>query len=327
MTSVLVYGFYGHENSGDELFKDAFKTIFPDLTFTFTDRITTAQISSADAVFFGGGSFLYAPPNIEAAAISILHKLPIFYIGVGIETSICQEHQDLIRRAVLIAPRTTHSNLSLLQSLSNKIFPIIDLVYALPPSEKKTLKQNSVLLLPNISAVPTYDAPHWKHISWDHFKFEFAQFIDQLIDFHYYPQFFAMQQNSKEHDNWAAQEIINQMRHRNSDLISSSLNINFTEYEYVITQRFHGIVLSEINDTPYMCIHHSDKLKIEEYNTGIFVSLFDCSKQSLFDQFQKIQQKNSPKTRIELNIFEALKNKVYEHLDTQCLNTLESKTT
>src|SRR5271156_1919935 len=115
MTSVLVYGFYNHGNYGDELFKDAFKLIFPELNFTFTDRITVDQLSVADAVFFGGGSFLYDPPSIEGDAVILLHKKPIFYIGVGIETNICAEHRDLLKKALLVAPRTINNNLSLLQ--------------------------------------------------------------------------------------------------------------------------------------------------------------------------------------------------------------------
>lgn len=326
MTSVLVYGFYGHGNTGDQLFEDAFKIIFPKLSFTFTNHITTDQITMADAVFFGGGSFLYVPPNIDADAVVLLHKKPILYIGVGIETTICYEHRDLLKKALLIAPRTIKNNLSLLQSLSNNIFPIIDLVYSLSPEDKQIQKPNSVLILPNISTVPIYSAPYWKHISWQHFKFEFAQFIDELIDMNYKPQFFAMQQYHIEHDNWVAQEIINQMSHRSTDLIIAEPKINFTEFQYVITQRFHGTILSEINEIPYMCIYHSDKLKDEDYNIGEFVSFFNCSKQSLFDHFFEIHSKIVIKAPMKEHIFEALKSKVYALLEQKCQSTPELKT-
>jgi hypothetical protein len=328
MTSVLVYGFYNnHSNKGDELFKKAFKIIFPELSFTFTDRITVAQLLVADAVFFGGGSFLYAPPSVEGAASVLLRKKPIFYIGVGIETAICAEHRDLIKKALLVAPRTAQNHMVLLQELSENIHPIPDLLYSLPPQKKKITKPNSILILPNISTVPTHEAPHWKHISWEHFKFEFAQFIDVLIDMHYQPAFFAMQQHSNENDTWVAHEIMNSMRHRSSDMILSQKDINFTEFECIITQRMHGIVLAELNNIPYMCIHHSDKLKKEQYNIGEFMSFFHCSKDSLFDTFYEMQKKNATKTRIELNTFETLKEKIYACLDIQCQNTPESKIT
>src|SRR5512135_2835712 len=94
---VLVYGWYHKFNIGDELFIDCFKKLFPNFDFVFVDQIKSQSLDGIDAVFFGGGSFLGAQPNISNEALEILKKKPVFYLGVGIEHSIHPTHIELLR--------------------------------------------------------------------------------------------------------------------------------------------------------------------------------------------------------------------------------------
>jgi hypothetical protein len=63
--NVLVYGFYGKGNLGDDLFERAFCHLWPGISFSFTNEITRKHIDDFDVIFFGGGSFLYAPVNLQ----------------------------------------------------------------------------------------------------------------------------------------------------------------------------------------------------------------------------------------------------------------------
>jgi polysaccharide pyruvyl transferase WcaK-like protein len=251
--SVIVYGWYGKNNIGDELFKEAFSRLFPDLHFEFTDKIRVAALKNAAAVFIGGGSFLFSSPNMEAGALEILKQKKLFYIGVGVETDIHPIHKELMRSAKFIATRSVDSDV-ILNSLNEnyKFFP--DIVYSLQDSVQISTKiDKSILVVPNISVVPKWDDPHWKHASWHYFKSEFAQFLDELASQKYKIGFFPMCTNSDTDDRWAAYEIISHMKNRRqtevvlSDMSSvPAVTSIWSQYQTIITQRFHGIVLAEM---------------------------------------------------------------------------------
>lgn len=320
MQNILVYGFYHKNNIGDNLFIEAFQHLFPNYNFTFTDNITVDSLQKVSAVFIGGGSLLYnAPSMIEAvrnSILEILKEIPIFYIGVGAETEINIIHQDLMRIAKLIAIRSA-SNFDKIKSLNDNTICIPDLVYTLQSKVSKMSVKNekSILVLPNISVVPQWNEPHWKHMAWDYFKFEFAQTLDSLIEGGYDIDFVALCQNQLMNDSWAAIEIINKMKYRDSkylkyfDTDASFANITFalSKYKLIISQRFHGIILSEMMMTPYVALHHHDKLKKNYFNNGAFVSFFGISKQNLIDNINsQLNKKNVDSMPISTNNFAEL---------------------
>jgi hypothetical protein len=301
LKNILVVGYYGKNNLGDELFKDAFRELFPNFNFTFVDNINIVE--GFDAIFFGGGSFLSDASNISKDFINQI-KIPIYYIGVGTETDIHPIHLKLMKSAKLIA---TRSNIKKALEINTNSILIPDLVYSL---QHKFLHQSkiekSILLIPNTYTIPTNKDPHWKHNSWQHFKFEFSQFLDYLIEEKYKISFFSMCNDEKLNDKNAAIEIINMM---NEIGVKEELDINnIGKYSSIITQRFHGIILAELARVPYLSIHHHDKLKSSFLNEGIFTSFYGCYKGSLIDDFNKILELNiSYNLPIEKNIFEQLK--------------------
>src|SRR5260221_8289725 len=119
--NILIYGYFTKDkgNLGDELFKEAFTTLFPNYNLTFTDHIENHHLNDVSAVFFGGGSFLFGKPNISNEALVILKNKKIFYIGVGTETDIHPIHIELMRLAKLIAPRSFNKNRNLLDINKN----------------------------------------------------------------------------------------------------------------------------------------------------------------------------------------------------------------
>ena len=310
---ILVYGWYGKSNIGDELFIDAFRTLFPDFQFTFVNSISKKSLEEIDAVFFGGGSFLLARPIITEDALEILKGKPIFYLGVGVESEIHPTHLDLIKLARLVAIRS-REQVDKIRVFNSNVRWIPDLVYALQSKVTISPKENrSVLIMPNISVVPHHLDPYWKHASWSHFKSEFAQFLDILVEEGYKLNFLSMCCNDKDNDDWPAGEIIGHMTRRNKYLLDEqpvgveSVTKLISKYSLVITQRFHGIVLSEIVKTPYIAIHHHDKLKFSYPRNGAFLSYYNSSKQLLIDAFDHtLRMKFSDSLPIESNIFESL---------------------
>jgi polysaccharide pyruvyl transferase WcaK-like protein len=55
---ILVYGWYGKRNIGDESYKLLFPRLFSDHELTFTDVPTAEQVAAHDAIILGGGNIL-----------------------------------------------------------------------------------------------------------------------------------------------------------------------------------------------------------------------------------------------------------------------------
>lgn len=334
---ILVYGFYGADphtgaankgNLGDALFEVVFRRMFPDHTLTFTDRISKVK-QSYDTMIIGGGSFLEFP--ISGVDEKVFKSdTPIFYLGVGSETHIHEHHQALMKRAKLIALRS-NQNFEFIQSLNSNTIIIPDLVYSLAPQTTPHIKtpaeQKSILLLPNIACVPKYDDAAWKHNSWSHFKFEFAQMLDQLLEDGYSIQYMPMSTNERSLDDYAMVEVKNLMRkgHKITDIITSSIiDINaiiklFACYGAIITQRFHGMILAEMANTPFLSIAHHDKLlqtSIADEPRGIFTSYYACNKSSLLKCLEQTLALSPAKPlSIDQHIYDHLKNEVLKHLE------------
>ena len=319
--NILICGHYEKNNLGHNLFLDAYNLLFPNYNLITTNFITLENLLNIDAVFFGGGSFLYAPPNVANNAFELLKTKKIFYIGVGVETDIHPLHQELIKISQLIATRS-YDYLAKAKELNEYAIWMPDLAYCLQSSVVNTkTKEKSVLILPNISIVPQWNDPHWVHISWEFFKNEFAQFLDILVSENYTINFLAMCNNNKVNDDFAAAEIINSMSNRDKSYIIQSSkrdfeNITklFSQSQFVISQRFHGIVLSELTRTPYLAIHHHDKIKTHYPQNGFYLPYYGINKDSLIVNF-RMMHNYSPVLTIDTDIFRVLKEAICHMID------------
>ena len=286
----------------------------------FVERLNSSQLENVDAVFFGGGSFLLGKPTITDEALKVLRSKKIFYLGIGVEAEIHPIHLELMKDARLIATRSPEQ-VDKLKIFNKNVLAIPDLIYSLQSKVQLTPKSGrSVLMMPNISVVPKRDDPHWKHVAWTYFKSEFSQFMDWLIHQGYQPHLFSMCQGLEVDDNWVSAELVSYMTHRSQHHIISNDNRPssledmtklVSKHDVLITQRFHGIVLAEMTRTPYVAIHHHDKLKFSSPGDGVFISYYNSSKLSFINAFEKALKMNFANTLpIESSIFEAFSERV-----------------
>lgn len=289
--NILVYGWYHHDNLGDDLFMSAFRNLFPQFSFKFVDQIFLSDLANADAVFIGGGSFL--GENIKVSndeTYEALKHKKIFYIGVGAETEINIFHYELMKLAKLIAIRSPE-HLDKVLEINHNTIVIPDLVYCLQPTFSTQIIPKSVLIIPNISVVPQWNEPHWKHAAWEYFKTEFCQFLDEIVADGYIINFLPFCNNYYLDDNLAASEIIARMTLRDSrsllqkkDVLSSATD-TISQYGCVITQRYHGIILSHMVGVPCLSIVHHDKLK---NSPGLTLPFYRINKRELKKQFDQL---------------------------------------
>ena len=291
---VLVYGWYRQSNLGDDLFAEAFGRLWPEYDFTFTNELTKEAVAASDAVLFGGGSFLDNPIRAESGAIYGIESRPILYVGVGLETEIHREHQELLQRSRLVATRSGAG--------ANKVkdaLRVPDLAYALGPRrtgrDAEALGDRRMLFLPNVAVLPTREDPQWKHAAWTYFKSECAQFLDDAILSGWKVSFFPMCRSEKLDDVWAATEILSQMRHRERRLLSEA-HVGcaeeavelFSQQSVVVTQRFHGSILANMAGTPSVTVAHHDKL-----SAGASVPYYGATKKGLMDSVEVSQRYRS----------------------------------
>ena len=281
LLNLLVYGWYDKNNLGDELFKPSFKKLIKH-NLTFINSFKNIDYSQYDGVIFGGGSILYDEP--EHIDISKLIGKQIFYVGIGAEGQIHFTHKTLLSQANAIFLRS-NDNFEYIKKINKNTYITNDIVYSLRPGAKFK-QQNKVLIIPNISVVPTYNDEHWKHTSYNYFKSQFCQFLDNLVK-HYDIEFLSMCNNDKLDDKWAISNLISNMTLRNNYKIHTLEPNEFSIsdlsiYKCIITQRFHGKVLADINNVPSLVISHHDKLNIDNY-----ISYYECSKHNIENSFNK----------------------------------------
>ena len=164
MSKILVLGWNGSGNIGDDLFEDAFSTLFPGHQFIYTQNISANILINIDCVFIGGGSLLDGEPAITLDALELLKNHNVIYIGVGAETNIHPVHIQLMKQAKLIAIRSNH--IDKIKQINPNVICIPDLVYALKSNKQKIPIKKSLLILPNIEVVPKGTDQNWKHSSW-----------------------------------------------------------------------------------------------------------------------------------------------------------------
>lgn len=315
---IVVYGWYHQGNLGDELFMEAFTHLFPSYHFIFTNCITKKELEGADGVFFGGGSFLGDKPMVEPDAWELLQQKRILYLGVGTETEFHPTHQLLMKKARLIATRTPEYA-SKAAALNPNVMAIPDLVCCLPASPTRKQMTRSVLVLPNITVVPKWSDPQWKHAAWTYFKSEFAQCLDLLVEQGYNIDFLPMCINPELNDAHAAVELINATRYRGFRLLVHDKPANFqvavdlmSSYDVIVTQRYHGIVLSDMIGASYVSLYHHDKLK---NSAGDNLPYYGITKAQLKSSIEKqYSSKTSTLLPIDSNIFVDLKQRVDDAL-------------
>lgn len=312
MQRVLAYGWYGRGNAGDELMRSALVELFTPrgVTLEFVNSITDADLMSehCDGVIFGGGSILFAAPNVAPAALDQLlaGDVPVFYVGVGPETEVHPTHASLMTRARLVAMRD---------------LDIPDLVYSLPRPKNAVSVTSGILIVPNVEVVPTSASPHWTHVAWERYKDEMSQVLDVLVDRGVVPTFLVMCRNDHMDDAWPTYELIGRMKRRGwkksvmvapNDMETCTL---MSMYRAVVTQRYHGIVLAEAAGVPYVALEHHDKLKNVTPHRGQHLQYHGATKAQMLHAIEVAMEGERPVPyHVPHDVYDRLADRVVEQI-------------
>lgn len=285
------------------------------VTLSFVGHITEGYLTDVETgeyvngVIFGGGSILYGEPAITPEALDVLlsGQIPVFYIGVGAETEVHPIHRKLMAIAQVVAIREQD---------------MPDLVLSLPGVERHPdVTPNGILVVPNVETVPTWKDPHWKHVAWEHFKDEFSQVLDYFVDLKIPTTFLLSCSNSSQEDAWAAGEILSRMARRGNlarnifrcSLEDASETLKLMQFhQVVVTQRYHGIILSELAGVPYISIDHHDKLKNATPSRGTHISFYGSYKAQMIAAIEDSMSTSIEPHRAPKQVFDDLADRVVD---------------
>jgi len=253
---ILVYGWYGKANLGDEAFKDCFRHLWPEADFIFSSMIPPNINSNYNLLWIGGGSFLEQPiSGLEDVTI------PVAFIGVGGCSCPAPSTRMQLERANLIVFRDARA---LAHWPSPKAHAISDLVFAREFKPLEFPKKDQVVVFLNDFISPRAKGPEWKALAYNWFIQEFTKILDRF-SCKYRIKLFPMCVNDMVDDRRTAAAIMGRSEypHRYDWVMDRQtewdLRAAINESQFVITQRFHGLVYSMIENTPCVTMTMHDK--------------------------------------------------------------------
>lgn len=254
--NVLVFGWYGHRNIGDEAFKDSFRYLFPDLNLKFTDQIPSNVNEEYAALIVGGGSFLDQQiKNLDLVTI------PIAFVGIGLD-GIHPANQPALDRAKIVVTRS-----KLKGRAPKRYFQTPDLVFAqaVPPVKPNP---DIITVMVNNHFCPGPHAEPYKSAAWEWFSVEFSQTCDRLVAQYRCPIWFVpMCTHPTVDDRRAAAYIIDRMEykgvamHIQEEMSRDQIMEAISRSHMLISQRFHGLVFAAMMGKPFVAIDGHSKIK------------------------------------------------------------------
>jgi polysaccharide pyruvyl transferase WcaK-like protein len=289
---IFVFGWYGQGNLGDEVFKLSFRQLWPNATFIFGNSIPTNINTQYDALWIGGGSFLDQPiSNIESVT------LPIRFIGVGISSSLPPNNSKALERAELIVCRDGNSFENV--PIKDKAILASDLVFArndLKPLNLTKTKQITVILNDFLTPVGG-SVPDWRSLSYYWFLQEFSKILDRFAVQDYKIKLIPMCINPRFDDRRIAGAVQGRSLYPHrydwqlDPMTEGTLRNEISKSAFVITQRFHGLIYSLIEQRPCVALCTHDKFHSLTKDLNIprldYYGLTDIRFREVLDQVMK----------------------------------------
>lgn len=289
MAKILVYGWYGHRNVGDELMAEALRSLLVGHELKFVDHIKHAELEKSDLVLVGGGSFLSLPFGMDGASFTAIAKKPVIYVGVGAETGVHHDHARLLKHASAVFVRSPASEQFSEIRPDAVLMPDLSLALASPSLVKRPSRE--ILFLANSQVLPNRTSPNWQRAAWDYFKSETAQAIDELIVGGWKVTMAPFCDDVNHRDSWACAELIAHCVERRrvrcldatwyDDAAFSKVRPTFDASSVVVTQRYHGAIISQATGAPCVVIHHHDKLARLDPNATKLIPYYGIRKDAL----------------------------------------------
>lgn len=304
---VLVFGWYGKGNIGDEAFKPAI-TMLWDQEFVFTDVMPPVEeLSQYKSLILGGGSFTDQPIPCKGVYNYRKMPIPLAYIGVGIGDFIHPHHLEFMDQAKIIVTRDSESYHLACDAGFSTINAGADLAVVLGHMSnwfpKAAAEKTHIGVALSDSMTPRQRSPIWQYDAHRWFMRECAKSLDDLAR-HCPLYFMNFCVNDRETDERPTFELTGKMDRYNYKFSrmgadTKSVLKNISSSHFLITQRYHGAIFAMMLDVPCILISSHDKMKSLANAAGLMtVPYYGFTDVLLNDAVREIQGWSSDKAKL-----------------------------
>jgi polysaccharide pyruvyl transferase WcaK-like protein len=262
---VNVLGWYGRNNIGDESFKIALASLFPDLDFNFI----TEKPDDALPTILGGGDVVkeFYLKQIEQPFVAV-------GVGLGYPSEMDLLFQDGLCRGAWFRNDADYSAAFKLNRANAYVCP--DLAFAIPPPPKvdpkpvaKDGKKRLAVILANSAVNPKMGTSGFAETHYqEYMRWEIAKALDVLKEW-YEIHFLPMSHERFAYDEVAHFEVISRMTTAHmlhpwqwSNTHPIEFMRKISGFDLVISMKYHGLIFSTIMGVPFVNIGLTRKTQL-----------------------------------------------------------------
>jgi len=334
--NILLIGYYGYHNLGDDLMLNGIIKILEsnssicNITVPVKECYYTFQnnkilqiplpnnynkwyqlIKNNDLIIWGGGTCLYANPGLNwlliiSYMIFVLRK-KLYFIGVGVDYPDSFFDRTKIRTILNVSSKigirdstSVENCINLYHINSNKISRIDDLAYLSLPTKKIKLYQSNTTLK-KISFSGHYDFISEETINFYATLITTILYQNTELELHFLPAHCGQNSDNRQHT-LIYRKIPNCLKNRiflYPNLSSDYFMTKLSEMDFHIGFRLHSIFLSNNLSIPFLAINYAPK--VESYVKSINGNYINLHIPFGYDLINKI---NIEKRQQNINIAE-----------------------
>lgn len=286
MIDILIYGWYNQGNYGDEWFKHTFQTLFSGLNLLFTFDLNKVAQQQYKYMIIGGGNIV----NKNLAEVLKNVKIPYEFWSISLSN---ENERELLIKPEKVIVRDTKSYKYLKDNFNTFLLP--DINFLTPPFENTSKNENGIVIIPNSNVVPNNKTELPKFLEYHRFCTELSRYIDETKQ---ELKFVSLQSTDAYDDNYIY--YATKSYSLNKKFTCSKNEEEFKNFilnsKYMISMRYHGLVLGILYNKPTMCIGFHSKLKTfcEDFDLP-YINYYEFSKNRIPENLENTKKNLSQK--------------------------------
>jgi len=288
MTDILFYGWYNQGNYGDEWFKQTFQKLFYGLRLEFSFDLKKVSEQKYKYLIVGGGNILHR----ELADVLKHVDRPFEFWSISLSHANEKKFLANSKRVIL---RDSESY-DIVKEEHDNVILLPDINFLNPPYVLNGKRNpTDLIFIPNSNVVPRNNSSISKFQEYQRFCVETSRFLDEYKK---PTSFYPLQRTRQHNDSHVYHNINSYSLNRKFDEVTNEDEIinRIENSKYLISMRYHGMVLGIIYNIPTICIGFHSKLKrfCKDFEIP-YIDYYEFSKNKILTSLNEVQYERSEK--------------------------------